>query len=227
VNVPRTLTRTIAYYELRLSLGLTALLPALLLPGFALLGWLTWASRGDMPRLDEIVRAFELLMPLTAGLIAAGLMSIEREAGFDELRRSTPEKSWRVPLLRLSGALSFTLSAALLAALLFAVAGGEVNLRDLLAIGLPPALVMLGLALLIGNIAGNTWAAAALVLAYWMIEFRLAGQITGALFLFQKSYPLPDVDLMHNRLLLLAFGILLLGLNLGYTGWRRRRGEGR
>jgi hypothetical protein len=223
----RSPTHTTAYYEARIAFGLSSALPLLMLPAYAFFGWLSWASREAVPSFEEISRAFEVALPLTAGLLSAHLMNIEREEGFDELRRSTQEKSWRLPLLRTSGAITYTLIAALVAAALFRLAGGDFMLADVLIPALPPTLVLLGLSLLMGNLSGNYWASAGAVIAHWTLDLYMMGRVSQTLFLFDASFPLPEVNYDLNRLLLTALGILLLGLNVAFSAWRRRRGGGR
>jgi hypothetical protein len=55
----------------------------------------------------------------------------------------------------------------------------------------------------------------------------MMGRVSQTLFLFDASFPLPEVNYDLNRLLLTALGILLLGLNVAFSAWRRRRGGGR
>ena len=140
------LSRTVFYYEARIAFGMASLLPALILPGYILLGCLIWLSRAERPDPAQIAAAFELVLPLSAGLLASHLMTIEREEGFDELRRSYPEASWRMPLMRSIGGLVLILAMASLAAILFRFAyGGDYALDQVLLPALPPAIYMMGL----------------------------------------------------------------------------------
>ena len=75
------------YYEMRLVAGLAWLLPCLGLPAFAVLSRLLWGRFDTEMPLPMVVNAFEIILPLAAGLSAAHLMTIETEEGFADLRR--------------------------------------------------------------------------------------------------------------------------------------------
>lgn len=219
------LRKNVPFYEAYIVFGLTALLPALLLPGYALISWLSWTSPERQPSLMAIASIFERLLPLTGGLIAAHLMSVEREEGFDDLRRSYPEQSWRLPLLRWLGALGVALIAAVAAAGIFRlIYGDSFALATILLPALPPLLYLLGFSLLVNNISGNYWAAAAIVVGYFFFDYFTLGEYTGVLYLFQVSMPNPAVDYDLNRLLLAFAGFGFLWGNILYSQWRRTRG---
>lgn len=212
--------RRAAWYEAKIAFGLSAVLPLLLLPVVALLHWLFWQRAFDPPRVTQVVRALELVLPLVVGLAVAHLMGVEREAGFAELRRSYPEHRWRMPLLRTAGALGLGVVAVLLGLVAFRLAFGAFNLFDVVRPSLAPALFLLGLSLLLGNLTGSYWAAAGVALGYWFIEFVTQGTLTKGFFLFQASFPVDDVDYDTNRALLYAAGAALLALN---AWWGARR----
>ncbi|MFW6135720.1 MAG: hypothetical protein ACOC7N_02735 [Chloroflexota bacterium] len=213
------------YYEFRVSLGAASLLPLLGLPAFALLQWLFVLRMGIEVEQYELLRAFELVLPLSAGLAVAHLMTVEREAGMEELRSSYPEAPWRLPAARTL--IAFVLAGAVL---LVGVGGfrlvfGSVPWHELIPPALPPALFLLGLSLLAGNLTGSYWLAAALVLGYWFFELQTRGEITEVFFLFQHSRPLEGIDYDLNRRLLAGLGVLFLVLNAGWSA-RRKRGKG-
>jgi ABC-type transport system involved in multi-copper enzyme maturation permease subunit len=210
--------RTPLFYEARLAFGFASLLPALFLPGYALLGWIIWTLQEQRPDVLLIASVFERGLALSAGLLAAHLMSIEREERFDEMRRSYPERSWRVPLLRSLGAVGLTLGAVVLAAFIFRLAYGDYSLSDMILPALSPALYLLGLALLVNNVSSSNWVAVTAVVGYWFLEYFTGGQYTGVLFLFRATMPNPEID---YRWLLVGLGFVWLGTNLLYSMWRR------
>jgi ABC-type transport system involved in multi-copper enzyme maturation permease subunit len=201
-------------------------LPLLVLPLYALIGLLTWTSRDTRPELYEMTLAFEIILPLGVGLAAAHLMSLEREEGFDALRRSYPEAFWQVPLLRLVGAVVFAAISVLITIGLFLAAYGPFDLGSVVLPALAPGLYLLGMALLVNNLSGNYWASAGVVLAYWFIELQWNGAVTGSLYLFNESLPRPGVDPLLNRWLLVVVGGGMLLANVAYSAWRRRRAGG-
>ncbi|MFN8530794.1 MAG: hypothetical protein U0670_19485 [Anaerolineae bacterium] len=214
--------RNYLWYELRIAFGWGSILPTLLFPAYALLGWAVWASHDQQPALSELAVICELLLPLTAGLLAAHLMSIERDEAFDNIRRSYPETWWRVPLMRTVMGVALILCAAAFSALIFRMAYGEnYSVSDLFLPALPPALYLLALALLVNNLTGNAWASAAVILGYWFIEYIARGQYTGPLFLFRATMP-NATDYGLNRGLLTSLSLMLMVVNALYSGWRRR-----
>lgn len=220
------LTRNVAYYEARVVFGLASLLPALLLPAYALLGGLIWATQNRIPRFGELQSAFIFGLPLGAALAAAHLMTIEREENFDALRRSYPEASWRMPLIRIIGAVFLMVASAVVSALIFRFIYGDYDLSQSVLPAFAPALYLIGLTLLVNNILGNYWVSAALVTGYWYLEYMSGGAYTHSLFLFNALAPLPDVDPALNRGLLIAAALFGFTLNIVYSGWRRRRAFG-
>jgi hypothetical protein len=220
------LTRTVAYYEVRVVFGAASLLPALLLPACALFGWFVWVTQHRTPAPGEILMAFALALPLGSALAACHLMTIEREEDFDSLRRSYPEPAWRVPLMRAAGAALFMLASAGLSALIFSLTIPDFDFDEMVAPIFAPALYLTALGLLVNNVIGNYWVSAVAVCAYWYAEYQTHGQYTGVLYLFNNLIPLPDVEPNLNRGLLLALAVIGFTLNIGYSIWRRRRGVG-
>ncbi len=215
--------RGVLYYEARIAFGLTSLLPALILPGYATLGTLAWLSRNTTPEQYELLRAFVLLLPLCSGLIAAHLMVVEREEAFDELRRSYPEPDWRVPFLRTGIAIGLALVSALVAWWIFAISS-RYALTEALLPAFAPSIFLMGLGIILSNVTGNYPLAAGFIVAYWFLEFQLPGSLTGDMFLFNAAVPQVDVDPDLNQQLLIIGGTLLLIANGIYSSWRRRRG---
>lgn len=211
------------WYELRVGLGLTAWLPALLLPAYAALLWLLWHYGLADRQLTALERSFELILPLAAGLGAAHLMAVEREARFDELRATYPEPRWRLPVVRTAGALLVGLVSALAGAALFRCGFGPFDLRAVLLPGIAPALYLTGISLLVGNLAGSYWAAAGTIMGYWFFEVLQRGQQTQWIFLFARTWPLEEVSYGANRWLLAGAGLGLLLLNI-WLSMRRRGG---
>lgn len=212
------------FYEARIIFGMASLLPAMLLPAYALLGWIVWTMQEHHPDLSVIASACEQLLPLSAGLLAAHLMSIEREEDFDEIRRSYPESSWRIPLTRSLGAIVITLGAASLAALIFRFAYGDYPFPEVILPALPPAFYLLALALVVNNISGNAWIAGTAVVGYWFLDYFTVGQYTGVLYLFHATMPNPEIDYDLNRWSLVGVAMGLCLMNGFYSTWRRRKG---
>lgn len=212
--------RSIVYYEARVSFGTTVLLAVLGLPACALISALNWR---DVPAaFAQVMEVFELGLPLVAGIASAHLMSVEREERFDALRDSYPEPIWHVPLLRTLGALELTLLCLLSGLISFRVVYGEFDVRLIVLAACPPAIYLSGLALLVGNLAQNGWAASAAVIGYWAFEFQLGGTQTQTLFLFDKTHPLNGVNYDVNRLLLIAVGGGFMLANYAVYRLRRR-----
>jgi hypothetical protein len=213
--------RHLLYYEFRIVFGLASLLPALLLPAYLLLGLLTWVSREATPTLFDALRAFVLILPLSAGLLAAHLMTVEREEDFDELRRTYPEPTVWLPLVRTFGALLVGSISALASHLLLNITG-SFALSDTLLPAIAPSLMLLGIGLLLDNTTGSYALTAAVVIGYWFIELQTRGSVTGVLFLFQAAMPQPNVSTKLNQGLLAGIGVVLLVANALYSAWRRR-----
>ncbi|MDI3339815.1 MAG: hypothetical protein QJR03_04710 [Sphaerobacter sp.] len=216
--------RSIAWYEARVVFGASAALAALIPPLMALFQWFIWSQRLEPATEWEITRVFELTTGLAAGLGAAHLMGVERQEGFHELRRTYPESPWRLPLLRTAGAIATLLLPLLLTMLCFRLSYGSYDLGETVLPALAPALFLLGLGLLLGNVTGNYWVAAGGVLGYWFVELITRGEVTGTLFLFNRTYPVDGVSDGLNRALLVGIGVGLLVLNALWAarrpGWR-------
>lgn len=221
------LTRNIAYYETRIVFGMASLLPLLLLPGYMFLGLLTWTSRQNVPELFEAVRAFEWMLALAGGLAASHLMTIEREEGFDEIRRTYPERSWRMPMIRAATAVAFIATSALVAAFFFYLAYGAYDFNQVVLPAFAPAVYMCSIALLLNNVSGSYWIAAGVVVGYWYAELQTLGYYTQSMFLFNHSTPLPNIDPSLNRGLLILGALIFFAINTAFSAWRRRGAVGR
>lgn len=208
--------RPIIYYEMKVGLGWTALLPLLALPLYA-----TAYSWVVEPTAGGVRQAFELLLPLTAGLAAAPLMTVEREERFGELRATYPEPRWLLPLGRTLLAMLLVLGAAVFGWLCFRLQAGAYPFLEMALPAVGPAAFLLGLALLIGNLVGSYWAAAAAAMGYWFFEVLSRGQYTKGLYLFQKTWPLETVDYGANRWWLAGIGAALALLSAWISISRR------
>jgi ABC-type transport system involved in multi-copper enzyme maturation permease subunit len=215
---------TIAYYEARAVFGFTALAPALLLPVFGIIVLVNWLRNDVTPTANEVMSALAVLLPLSAALSAAHLMVVEREENVDALRRSYAEPTWRLPLTRLTGALLVAGVSVGITLLLLRAAGVAYPLDQVVLPAIPATLMMVGLALLAGNITGNSPAAIVAVIAYWFLDMQTGGSVTGVLFMFNAVSPLPDIDPDLNRLLLYASAIALCLANVAWSARRRRTG---
>jgi hypothetical protein len=213
------------YYEARLTMGLSSLLPVLGLPSFALLTGLFWRLQHYPPNFYEVVRAFEILLPLAGSLAAAHLFTIESEEGFDELRRSYPEPWWKLTLSRISLAVLLAILSAGLGALVFHYVYGPYSLRDALAPALPPALFLTGLSLLASILTRNYWVAAAVTMGYWFLELQTRGKLTTSLYLFQHTLPSEGIQYAayaDNRLFLVLFGLAFIAACLLIASLHRK-----
>lgn len=210
-------------YEVWLAFGWSAILPIVILPFLAVFGLIVSQQNGA-PGWIDLIAPFEMGLSLAVAFAAAYPMTIEREEQFDELRRTYPEPSWRVPVSRM------LLSCVL--ALLFLGAGlisyrltyGLYNLWDVLYAGLPPTIYLMGLALLLSNITGNSWITIGMIFIYWLIEMQTLGQHTGILFLFNSTYPIAELDSSLNRAVLVLLGTGFLAGNTAFSAYRRRGG---
>lgn len=210
-------------YEMRIAFGLASLFPLLLLPGYAVVGWIIWSSRNAGPPMREVLEVFSVLLPLSAGLAASHLMSLEREEGFDEIRRTYSETSLRLPLMRSVIAFVGVGLSGVLAASMFHFVYDLNAFADFFLPSLPAAFYLCALALLVNNISGSYWIASAVVIAYWFGEMVSGGQYTGMLYLFNAAWSLPDLDPALNHIALLLGMAAFLGLNVLYSVWRRRQ----
>ena len=216
------LSPAIVRYEARIIFGVTAALPVLGLPLAAFVEGLMWSREPvPAPHLIDVLRTFEVALPLVTGLAAAHLMTVEREEGFAELRDTYPEATWRVPLLRTAGAILLALLSLALGVLGFRLVHGPFDVAAVVGPAIPPALVLLGLSLVTSNLTGSYWLAAAAVMSTWFFELQTKGAVTKTLFLFDASWPLPGVDYDLNRGLLVALGLALFAAN-GYISVLRR-----
>jgi hypothetical protein len=220
-------TKPSLWYEARVSLGLTALLPVMGLPAFAVLSRLLAWDSGYAMSVEEAVRAFEIILPLCAGIGAAHLMSVERDAGIDELRRTYAEAQWRLPLVRTLSGLLIIAASVLFGLTSFYAAFGIFPMTEVVAASLPPALFVMSLSLMANHLSGSYWVGAGVVMGYWFMEIMTRGQVTGSLFLFALTWPVrvPSYDL--NRFLLVIIGLLLMAFNAWIyarrPGWRHSR----
>ena len=219
--------RGLLWYEGRVLLGWSALLPVLGLPGYALLRWLVGKASGDSTSLAVILRAFEVILPLASGLSAAHLLTIEYDEGFEELRRSYPEPAFRLPLLRMVAALVLWLAAFAVGYAAFQFAWGPLDTVQILWVAIPPSVFLVGLSLLVAEVSHSFWGAAGVVMGYWFLEVLTQGSITGRLYLFDGSMPLQGWPDPVNRWLLLGAGLLLLVITAVHSarqkGWGARR----
>lgn len=216
--------RHVAFYELRIALGGAALFGMLMLPAFALLTILQNRGWGAIPPNATLARDMALLLSLCAAIATGHLMNIERDEGFDLLRRSTPEPFWRLPLMRILGALVMLFLSATVTLIIYVVAYETQALQDIILPVLPPVIFMLGLSLFLSGVIGNAWITMGLLIAYWFFEYQTRGAYTQSFYLFNSVMPNSSIDLDLNRALLLGGGIALLLGTIWWNGWRRSRG---
>jgi hypothetical protein len=215
---------TVAYYEARAAFGFTAVVPALLPPVFGLIVLVNWLRNSSTPTAAEVMSALAVLLPLSAALSAAHLMVVEREENVDALRRSYAEPTWRLPLIRLTGALLVAAMSVGITIPLLRGAGAAYPLEEIVLPAIPATLMMVGLALLAGNVTGNSPAAVVAVIAYWFLDIQTGGKVTGVFFMFNAVSPVEGIDPDLNRLLLYAAAIALSLANVAWSARRRRVG---
>jgi ABC-type transport system involved in multi-copper enzyme maturation permease subunit len=159
------------WYEAKLALGWSALLPSLGLPIYVgLTRWL-FLTAPSAASAEMLAQSFVILLPLVSALSAAHLMTIEQEEGIVELRASYPEPPARLPLVRGMLALGLLVSNALVGLLAFRLIWGPLHSVAVLP-ALLPALFLSGLSLLTGRLARSYWVAAGLALVYWFFELH-------------------------------------------------------
>jgi hypothetical protein len=214
-------TRSVAWYEAKIVFGLSALLPLLVLPLHACIVSLLADPQHGIPSEEWLQKSYEVLLPLVVGLAAAHLMMVERDERFDELRASYPEHPLRLPLLRTGGALALSALALGLNALGLRLGYGPFLPREVMLPSIAPALYMLGLALLVGNVTGSYWAAANAVLGSWLFDVITRGRYTSVMFLFESAWPRGQIPLRWNRAILVGLGLVLMLLNI-YVSVRRQ-----
>jgi ABC-type transport system involved in multi-copper enzyme maturation permease subunit len=218
-------SKNILFYEARIAFGISALLSATMVPAWALFIWLLRSAQAQQPNLQTIQEVFERFLPLAMALAASHVLSIERDERFDGLRHSYPESSWRISVLRLFCQAVLASFVALITALIFYAAHGPYDLENTLLPALPPLFYLMGLAMMVSNVSGNSLLPMVAVVGYWFFEYSTTGRHTGVLFLFPATMPNPDVDYMLNRGALVAMGCVFLGFNIFYGKWRRTHAE--
>lgn len=208
--------------ELKVVFGLTALLPLPALAGMGLLEMLTLHNpaqlSGELARV--VLRDFTLLLPLVAAVSSAHLMSVERDEGFAELRSTYREPVVIQILLRTGIAFLFTVAAMMLGWMVYSLFSGVPIPLVWMAPALPPVIFLLGFTLLVNHLSGSYWAAAGAALAYWFLETQTRGFLTGMFYLLNPVWPLPDIDVGLNVLLVVGVGMGFLIANLLF-GLRR------
>lgn len=215
--------KSLLYYEGRVAFGFASLLPALLLPLYMIISWIAWEIRSGIPNLSDLRGTFQLLLTLSAGLTASHLMTIEREEGFDTLRRTYPERSFYLPVMRTIGAFVLILASGAVSALILYLRYGAYDVNDLLLMALIPAFYLCSVALLLNQITGSYWVASGLIVAYWFGELTTVGKHTGIFYLFNHAYPNGAVDLPVNVIALISSTLVFIVLNIAFNAWRRRR----
>jgi hypothetical protein len=213
--------RNVIVYELRAVFGIGSLLPLLLPPCAACISIVNRLAYDVTPTTAEMARTLEFGLPLASALAASHLMSAEREAGFDELRNTYPERIWRVPLLRSALLIVLALVSAVVTVAIYRIVGGAAY-EDMLPM-LPPTLFLAALALLVNRASGSYWLAAAVIIAYWIGDYLSAGQYSGTFYLFAATAPNGKVDYLMNRLTLTTAAIGMCAAVALWRGVRRGR----
>ena len=214
------------WYETKLALGWSAVLPALGLPIYAAITRWLFLTAPSGASAEMVTQTFVILLPLISAFSSAHLMTIEHEEGIIELRASYPEHPARLPLVRGMIALILLFGNTLVGLLAFHLIWGPLDAAAILP-ALPPALFLAGLSLLSGRLARSYWVAAGLALVYWFFELQTRGQVTQALFLFNPVWPKIGITTL-NQALLFGVGLTFFLLNVLADGfrwkWHERRG---
>ena len=213
-------SRSSLVYEARLAFGLSAILPALGLPAYAVLSRLLWGRHDTELPLSSLVITLVILLPLASGLSAAHLMTIEQEENFAELRHSYPEPAWRLPVYRCGAALMLLLFCATLGLAAFRLIWGPLDFIAALSPALPPAIYLTGLSLFSGRLTRSYWVAAGVTMIYWFLEIQTRGQVTGALYLFNTAWPSLFVSISFNQGLQIGLGLLFFAINIALSTGR-------
>jgi hypothetical protein len=202
-------------YELRVAFGLTSLLPLPGLAGFALLEGLI-NPKSSLEFMQPVtLRDFTLFLPLIAGLSVAHLMSVDKDEGFDELRKSYPEPLYRQALWRTLIAFLLMGAASGLGWAAYSLILGEAVPLQWILPAFPPTLYLMGLSLVVDHASGSYWAAAGTTLTYWLLEVQsqVRGKLTGDLFLFQAVWD-NGINGSWNTILLCLVGSIFLLVNI-------------
>jgi ABC-type transport system involved in multi-copper enzyme maturation permease subunit len=202
-------------YEARLVCSFSSLLPCFGVFVYSILNRLL--SNGyAVPSAASLSAAFTIILPLSGGLAAAQLMSIETEEGFDDLRRSYPEARFQLPLLRSVAAMAFIALSVILGIIGFGWVWSLVNFDFLSTLlpALPPAIFLSGLSLLVNGISRSYWAAAGVTMGWWFLEMQTRGRLISALFLFNTVWPQPGIQPELNQQLLFAVGAAFFLINV-------------
>lgn len=212
------------FYDFRLSVGFNVVLPTLILPIMGAFNALTWQSNGIIPPLNLLIRPFETVLPLAAGLAAAHLLTLEHDERFADLRRTYPEPRWRLPLARLVVALVMTLVILIAGGIVYFGAYPSTDVGAALRPAFAPTLFMIGLSMAVGAASRSYWAAAGVVMVYWFLEMQTRGAVTGVFYLFRRSLTTPEIESVPydlNRLLVAGVGLALIGVMFALHSRRR------
>jgi len=218
-------------YEIRLlyrPLELIAVLAAWGLIGLAHVDVMLDLPAG--PRVGAAVAMLETGLPLLAIFAVGHTASVEWEERTVELSLSYQGGAFGVLGHRLAVAGTLFAGVATLTVAAFAaimpemLRPGPANAFQVAVEAVPPALLVGSLSLL-GSIVGRNYLSGLVTaLALWGVELLLPGRLTGPLYLFQASRPLPELAscLTTNRIGLCLLAAVVFGLALAFWSWRER-----
>ncbi len=194
-------------YHLKLQLD-SALLLSLFILG-ALIIMVFNAPGRETRTLRDLFPIFEIYLPLFAAYLMSRLVSMEVEDRMLELIISYPQKKWILLGKKLiTAALILTLVFGTAAVLLY-MFYVPFNIGTLIKIALGPVLFLGGVGLLVSTVTGSMLTGFVVSVGYWGFEMLTQGEITGKFALFLASYPVDGAELVLNRIMLMAGGILL------------------
>lgn len=177
-------------------------------------------------RVLGVVGMLETGLPLLALVAVGHAASLEWEEGSIELSLSCAGGGLGLLTVRLLVGLGVFLAvtAATLGAFTLLMPEladpGPLSVFRVAWLVTPPALLV-GTIGLLASIAGRHYVAGiAAGLLPWGLDLLMPGKVTGSLFLFQASHPLPGLSLEANRWWLMAAALMVLAL--AATLWGRR-----
>lgn len=192
--------------------------------GYALLLFIFTLNLENLNIVEEtefyhILAIYEIGFALCALFLFSQLFSEEIEEGMFKWLFSLPLNPWRYLMER------WLIGIVLLSVIYF----GSMLCLDLLLLELPwdkrifytfiPALMLGQLAMFVSILSRNEWLGMGVPLFYWTFEAFSRGEVTKGVYLFLNTFPIEDISLEWNRVILLTASLLLLA----GSGWLLNR----
>ncbi len=195
-------------YEFRISLGWFFWIPAFWI--VPILASVTFLQVGVSERDLSIV--FNTWLPILLGIMAAPLMSREKNLAFYEVRNTYVESALRIPIQRTLLCILYLIILWIVTLLCFRLSYGDFHLSILFS-PIVPALYLASVSLFVDNISGNGFISAITVVIYGWFEYQTQGSYTGVVYLFNDSLS-NGSDPSLNRILLISASLVLLISNI-------------